>query len=203
LTIGETDPDLFVGNISWLFITQKSWWTLNIVGGSVGNVAVFSGSDQVIVDSGTSLILGPASKIRAIIVGIEAISGVRIRLVEGEYIVECGLSRKISNITFSLEGADGDRQGFTVTGESLVVGKVGAGNCLFGLQALADSPPSWILGDPFLRSFYTVYDYENARLGFAVSADASSTMLGSSGDLFKVASVTNIFFLSVLSLLLL
>ena len=205
LTIGETDPDLYIGNITWLFITQKAWWTLSLVRGHVGGVAVFSSNEQVIVDSGTSLILGPATKVKAMVIGIEAMSGVRIRMVGDHYEFACASAKRLSNITFTLQGADGDKQEFTLSGESLSVGVTRGDNCLFGMQPLSDSPPSWILGDPFLRAFYTVYDYENARLGFAVSSGTHSTVLSTSGanDISQIVSVTNILFFTVLSLLVL
>lgn len=203
LTIGETDPELYVGNITWLFITQKAWWTLSLVRGYVGGVPVFSSNEQVIIDSGTSLILGPASKIKAMIIGIEAMSGVRIRLVGDHYELPCSSGKRLSNVTFTLQGADGDKQDFTLSGESLIVGVTQGESCLFGMQPVADAPPSWILGDPFLRAFYTVYDYENARVGFAVSSGTQSTVLSTSGaqDISHIVSVTRILFVTALSLL--
>ena len=37
--------------------------------------------------------------------------------------------------------------------------------CALTLQSSGGS--MWVLGDPVLRSYYTVYDYSNARIGFA------------------------------------
>merc|ERR1719265_2909976 len=45
-------------------------------------------------------------------------------------------------------------------------------DCSFSLMALDVPPPKgplFIFGDPFLRRFVTIYDRQNARVGFAVA----------------------------------
>ena len=44
----------------------------------------------------------------------------------------------------------------------------GAELCQIGLQAL-DQEGLWILGDPFLRKYYTVFDRAQDRVGFALA----------------------------------
>lgn len=48
------------------------------------------------------------------------------------------------------------------------------GYCTLGIEATyLPSPtgqPLWILGDVFLREYYSVYDMANNRVGFAYSA---------------------------------
>uniref|UniRef100_A0A8D2I6B5 Pepsinogen C n=1 Tax=Urocitellus parryii TaxID=9999 RepID=A0A8D2I6B5_UROPR len=48
------------------------------------------------------------------------------------------------------------------------------GYCLVGLEATyvssANGQPFWILGDVFLRSYYSVFDMANNRVGFATAA---------------------------------
>lgn len=50
----------------------------------------------------------------------------------------------------------------------------GENYCMVGLESTYVSPgggePVWILGDVFLRSYYSVYDLANNRVGFATAA---------------------------------
>lgn len=45
--------------------------------------------------------------------------------------------------------------------------------CLVGVQPLSDDG-SYVLGEPFLRAWYTIYDFENNRVGVALSHDSTA-----------------------------
>lgn len=62
-------------------------------------------------------------------------------------------------------------QEYTLEGDEYMIngGKV----CILAVMGM-DIPepagPLWILGDVFMRKYYTVFDYETPRIGFADSA---------------------------------
>ena len=41
--------------------------------------------------------------------------------------------------------------------------------CIFAMMGMdfAEPGPKWILGDVFMRQYYTVFDYEGKRVSFA------------------------------------
>jgi hypothetical protein len=72
------------------------------------------------------------------------------------------LTFKISGKTFSLAGTD-----YVVK-----VSALGSEQCILGFMGLELPPqvgPLWVVGDVFLRKYYTIYDLGNNRVGFAKS----------------------------------
>ena len=47
----------------------------------------------------------------------------------------------------------------------------GEQQCLSGFTGQEQDEPLWILGDVFLGAYHTIFDYGNAQLGFAPSAN--------------------------------
>ena len=122
------------------------------------NIGSFSsGSTNAIVDSGTSLITGPSSDISAIASTIGA-----TKTLMGQYTIDCDKVPDIDDITFIINGKE-----YNIPGSKLVIQS--AGVCLFAMMGM-DFPepgPQWILGDVFMREYYTVFDYEHKKVGFA------------------------------------
>ena len=115
-----------------------------------------SGATNGVVDSGTSLITGPKAAIQAIASSVGATSNLL-----GQYTIDCGRVSTLPDLEFVIGGKT-----FAVPGKELVI--QASGICLFGLMAL-DIPkgPQWILGDVFMRQYYTIFDVGNKRVGFA------------------------------------
>jgi hypothetical protein len=155
LTFGGYDEDKFEGDLTWVSLSDATYWRIDMDGVKIGSFS--TGKTDAIVDSGTSLITGPSSDIRAIANEIGAQP-----TITGQYTVDCEKLEEIPAITWSIDGAD-----YTVAGKDLVIQS--GGMCIFAMMGM-DFPapgPQWILGDVFMRKYYTVFDYDGKRVGFA------------------------------------
>mmetsp|Transcript_11397 Transcript_11397/g.21323 ORF Transcript_11397/g.21323 Transcript_11397/m.21323 type:complete len:443 (-) Transcript_11397:138-1466(-) len=156
LTFGGYDEDKFVGEeLTWVPLSDATYWRIDMEGVQIGLFKV--GNTDAIVDSGTSLITGPSKDILAIALEI----GAKPTLT-GQYTIDCEKVENIPDITWKIHGND-----YVLPGKSLVIQS--AGMCIFAMMGM-DFPkpgPQWILGDVFMREYYTVFDYESKRIGLA------------------------------------
>lgn len=165
LLLGGTDPKYYKGKLTWYNVTRKAYWQIHMDTVDVANgVSVCQGGCEAIVDTGTSLITGPTKEVKKIQEAIGAKP-----LIKGEYMVPCEKVPTLPNITMTLGG-----KAFQLTGEQYVL-KVVSGTetvCLSGFSGLDIPPPGgplWILGDVFIGPYYSVFDRDNNRVGFAPS----------------------------------
>jgi hypothetical protein len=156
LLLGGTDPNYYTGDFQYVDLKAATYWEITMDSMKVGD-STFGAGDNAIVDSGTSLLTGPSDSVKAI---AEAI-GAR-PLVKGEYVVSCDATN-LPDMTFTLNG-----QQYTLTSADYLIPD--GDMCLLGMMGL-DVPrpngPLWILGDLFMRKYYTVFDVANKRVGFA------------------------------------
>lgn len=164
LTLGATDPKHYTGEISYVKVSSATYWELDMDGVSVGDASV-SGPTKVIVDSGTSLLAGPKDLVRELARKVGAYP-----FIMGEYLMSC--KSEAPDLVFKLGG-----KAYTLTKEQYVL-KAGP-LCLFafvGMDIPAPRGPLWILGDVFMRKYYTVFDWgsaetnEGPRVGFALAS---------------------------------
>jgi cathepsin D len=166
LSIGGVDPDRYEGDFNWNDITRQAYWQINMDAFSIQgtNVSACSQSNgcQVIIDSGTSLLAVPSNLADEINHAIGA-----FKFANGEYIVPCRHMDTMPNIDFTLNGVV-----YTLEPEDYVM-RVGAGGqeqCISGFMGMDIPPPAgplWILGDVFMGKYYTAFDFDNNRVGFA------------------------------------
>jgi len=156
LTFGGYDPTKFTGDLTFVKLQAATYWQINLDKASAGDYT--SPSDMTaIVDSGTSLITGPRAEISKIALSIGAKPNIM-----GEYTIDCKILDTIPDVVFTIDGKD-----YKIPGKDTVIQAQGI--CLFAFMG-ADFPPpgpQWILGDVFMRQFYTVFNYVDQTIGFA------------------------------------
>eukprot|EP00578_Thalassiosira_sp_NH16_P011508 CAMPEP_0181119848 /NCGR_PEP_ID=MMETSP1071-20121207/23819_1 /TAXON_ID=35127 /ORGANISM="Thalassiosira sp., Strain NH16" /LENGTH=417 /DNA_ID=CAMNT_0023204419 /DNA_START=41 /DNA_END=1294 /DNA_ORIENTATION=+ len=154
LTFGGYDDSKFTGEISWVSLSEPKYWQIDIENIQAGSFS--TGVTNGIVDSGTSLITGPSAEIRKIAQSVGATANLL-----GQYTIDCALVPNLPDLEFHIDG-----KAWPVPGKDLVI--QASGTCLFAMMGMdIPSGPQWILGDVFMRHYYTIFDYGGKRVGFA------------------------------------
>merc|ERR1719456_776995 len=122
-----------------------------------GDDSVVSSPMKAIVDSGTSLLAGPTDLVTKLAQTAGATS-----VMGKEYTIDCSKIPSLPSLTVTLGGG----KTFTLEGKDYVLQV--SGQCLFAFMGIeVPAGPLWILGDIFMRKYYTVFDYGNKQVGFA------------------------------------
>jgi hypothetical protein len=160
ITFGGVNTAHFTGAINYFPVTSPGYWQFALGGVKAGSTSVVSSSVRAIVDSGTSLIAGPASQIAALARAVGATS-----VGSGQYAISCSTTSGVA-VSFTINGNT-----YTLQKKDYII-NTGSSQCLLGFQAFSEN--LWILGDVFMRQFYVVHDYGTAstgpRIGLAIAA---------------------------------
>lgn len=163
LDIGGIDESKFEGELAYTKLSAETYWQITLDGLSIGGSTVSLSTQDAIVDTGTTLIVGPLSDVQQIASAVGASSSGL-----GEYTVDCSKIASLPTLTVSFGG-----RGFNLTGEQYVL-KDG-NSCLLGVTGSFD--PQYIIGDVFLRQYFSVFDVDNGRVGFAPIKSRSTSIV--------------------------
>ncbi|XP_066497150.1 gastricsin-like isoform X2 [Hoplias malabaricus] len=164
VVFGGTDPSQYQGEIHWVPVQQDSHWQLVFEGFEVDHQATgwCENGCTAITDTGTSLLLCPPQYVDTLhqMLGAQEDQN-------GHYVFDCSNVSNLPPLTFIMNGAH-----LHLPASAYVLQEEDSnGNCRSGIKNSHDQYrnglPYWILGDVFLRQFYTVFDQGNARVGFA------------------------------------
>jgi len=169
MILGGSDPSYYEGEMTYIEVdSYPGYWKIAMGGIQVGGETMGCSGDCVaIVDTGSSLLVGPVDEVHTI---NRAIGGLELIPGTGEYFVDCKTIDDLPDIDFMLNGTP-----FTLSGRDYVLEitqqqQPGQTQCISGFMGL-DFPPQmagwWILGDVFIGKFYTEFDMGNERVGFA------------------------------------
>jgi hypothetical protein len=162
LLLGGINTKKYTGDITWVPLKAATYWEINLSQLTVGGTNyIADGGVNAIIDSGTSILTGPSEAVKAVATSLGA-----KEIIEGEYMMKCNYDGP--NLDFTI---DGNVYSLTPTDYLIPDGDL----CLLGLMALdipAPTGPLWILGDVFMRKYYTVWDVSNQKIGIALANHA-------------------------------
>eukprot|EP00005_Dracoamoeba_jomungandri_P004165 CAMPEP_0174256962 /NCGR_PEP_ID=MMETSP0439-20130205/6153_1 /TAXON_ID=0 /ORGANISM="Stereomyxa ramosa, Strain Chinc5" /LENGTH=360 /DNA_ID=CAMNT_0015339827 /DNA_START=105 /DNA_END=1187 /DNA_ORIENTATION=+ len=167
LTLGGTDSKYYTGDFTYVPLTNETYWEFLMDEISVGGQS-YASAQHAVADTGTSLIAGPSSIVNAINTKLGAKQN-----FAGEWVfASCSVLPNLPNITVTLAGKE-----FTMSGKQYVleVSAEGVSECVSGFMGIDMPPPVgplWILGDVFIRNFYTTFDFAGKQVGFATAVQA-------------------------------
>ncbi|KEI37884.1 uncharacterized protein L969DRAFT_89121 [Mixia osmundae IAM 14324] len=158
--MGGTDPAHYKGKIQWAPVRRKGYWEVELSKIKFGKDELELESTGAAIDTGTSLIALPSDLAELLNKEIGA-----KKSWNGQYTVDCAAIPSLPDLTMYFAG-----EPYTITGADYIL--QAQGTCISAFTGL-DFPesigPIWIVGDVFLRRFFTVYSLEKDAVGFAVS----------------------------------
>lgn len=164
ISFGEIRGERMASGLFWIPVSDPGYWQVEMADITIANEQqnLCKGDCQVAVDTGTSLMAGPTEIVNTLIKKLNVAN-------------DCSNFDTLPVLGFVV----GDHI-LNLTPEDYIDKGEGKGDdgCSVALMTLDIPPPKgplFIFGDPFLRKYYTVYDRENLRIGFALARHAGDT----------------------------
>uniref|UniRef100_A0A8C9QB49 Peptidase A1 domain-containing protein n=1 Tax=Spermophilus dauricus TaxID=99837 RepID=A0A8C9QB49_SPEDA len=158
LMLGGVDPSYYSGQLTWVPVSKPSYWQIAMDSISInGKVMACDGGCQGIIDTGTSLLSGPP----------DHVLNIQNQVRGGAYVVDCDTVDTLPDILFTINGVD-----YPVPASLQNLSRSHSHTCHSGFEGLDHPfyPETWVLGDIFLRLYFTVFDRANNRIGLAPAA---------------------------------
>lgn len=156
ITFGEFREERIASSLFYAPVSTPGYWQVKMEDVTIDNQRqkLCSGKDgcQVAVDTGTSLLAGPTDIINSLID--------RLSVAD-----DCANYHKLPSLGFVVEG-----HVLNLVPDDYV--DKSSDGCTVALMSMDIPPPKgplFIFGDPFLRKYYTVYDRQELRVGFALA----------------------------------
>jgi len=174
LTFGGVDSTKFTGSFHYSDVTHETYWLINAPSVSLGSMSL--GAFQAVVDTGTSLLVFNTEVAKKINGQLGCFT---LSFLNGEcFFLGCPNLSTLPSLAYTVGGYQGGApQTYTLDGSDLVIKESIAGyneciSAIIGLD-IPNHPDYLILGDVFIRKFYTNFDMANRRVGFATAVQPS------------------------------
>lgn len=164
---GGYDLDNYTrGDLQVLDVISQTYWVVRLTKLKIGGTNIGTKVGGAILDTGTSLLVGPEEDTKSILKYISKAHNCYTD--QGITICKCKSKEGFPEIIFEL-----DQKQFVIMPEEYLM-KIGD-DCIVLIQGM--NLNFWILGDVFLRSYYTYYDMENLKIGIARSSTSSEVKI--------------------------
>ncbi|KAI1768433.1 Asp-domain-containing protein [Hypoxylon sp. FL1150] len=158
VVFGGIDKDHYTGKITEIPLRRKAYWEVDFDSISFGDETAELENTGVILDTGTSLIALPTDLAEL----LNKEMGAK-KSYNGQYTVECSVRDSLPDVTFKLAGHD-----FAIGPYDYILEVQGSCISTFmGMDFPAPVGPLAILGDAFLRKWYSIYDLGKGTVGLA------------------------------------
>jgi len=157
MILGGSNSSLYYGPLTYTNVTEAKYWTfkLDFIEVHGKNSRRCESGCKAIMDTGTSLIVGPVMDVLYLNKAIGAEHNDTYDL----YIVDCATIPQLPIIVFSIANKE-----FYVKPQTYVI--VYQDFCFSGFMDMRGLD-HWIIGDVFLRENYVEFDWARKRLGIA------------------------------------
>jgi cathepsin D len=158
VSFGFVNKSKYEGEIKYYKVTDKYYWTINL------DDILYNGKSlnlcpngcKAIADTGTTLITGPTKDVRKLLTHIPVQNDCQKYDITGKLqFVIGGDLYELSAEEFITKSREG--------------GKTSCSALIMPLDVPRPHGPAWILGGTFLQKYYSVFDRDNDKVGFALA----------------------------------
>jgi len=157
---GGIDETAYKGEIHYVPVRRKAYWEVELEKISFGEEEVEFENTGAAIDTGTSLIVLPTDMAEMLNAQIGA-----TKSWNGQYQVDCAKVPSLPILAFHFGGKP-----YPLKGSDYVLEV--QGTCISAFTGMDINLPGgslWVIGDAFLRRYFTVYDLARHAVGFAES----------------------------------
>jgi saccharopepsin len=157
---GGIDDSAYSGKLHYVPVRRKAYWEVELEKITFGDDELELENTGAAIDTGTSLIVTPTDVADMLNAQIGA-----KKSWNGQYTVECDKVPSLPDLTLFFDG-----QPYPLKSTDYILNL--QGTCVSAFTGMDINVPGgdlWIVGDVFLRKYYTVYDLGNNAVGFAKS----------------------------------
>ena len=160
MTLGYIDDSKYKGDINYYTVIEKKYWSIKLtdilVNGTSLGVCSDSNPCSAIIDTGTSMISGPSADVDKL-----------LNKLPDE--ANCS-SSKGPEITFKFgDGVEYTLYSNEYNVNSIVDHRMECTSLFDTIELPRRNGPAWIIGEVFMKKYYTIFDRDSDRVGFALA----------------------------------